>query len=191
MRRPSEDRSGGRDTDAPAGKKGGEETWEYREARGYSWPPFERGHTLSRKHGAYSERDVGPLAEAIAAEEAQRAPWLAVEAFAGHLRLQSRAEAAVELLWRHVIEHGVVTEDGEPNPALSMLDRFMGRAQRLRGEAGLSPQAWAKQLASLSATGDAGTGQLAAQREVGAQILARIEEAARELPAADDGEDGR
>jgi hypothetical protein len=31
-------------------------------ARGYSWPPFEPGHTLSTRHGAYSPRRVEPLA---------------------------------------------------------------------------------------------------------------------------------
>lgn len=45
-------------------------------ARGYSWPPFEKDHTLSLRHGANSPRVVEPLAaechayieEVIAAE---------------------------------------------------------------------------------------------------------------------------
>src|SRR5438552_3977803 len=31
-------------------------------ARSYSWPPFEKGHTFSTKHGATSERRIRPLA---------------------------------------------------------------------------------------------------------------------------------
>lgn len=151
-------------------------------ARDYSWPPFERGNTDARKHGAYRETEIVPLAGSIAEVEAQAAPWLGVQAFGGHLTQLARAEAISELLWRYVAEHGPLDEDGNPRAALAMLDRWMGRAGRLRGEAGLTPAAWAKQLASLSPSGDGGTGQLEVQRAVGAQILAEIERRSRELP---------
>ena len=37
-------------------------------ARGYSWPPFQPGHTLSTTHGAHSPRTVDPLAASIVAD---------------------------------------------------------------------------------------------------------------------------
>lgn len=152
--------------------------------RGYSWPPFEKGNTAARRHGAYSERELGPMAEQIATVETTRAPWLAVDAFTGHVAQLAKAEAIAAKLWADLEEHGLLDADGNPRPALAALDRWIGRAAKLRGEAGLTPTAWARQIAALSSSGDAGTGQLDGLRNVGAAILAEIEARATEGPGA-------
>lgn len=72
------------------------------DARGYSWPPFEPGHTKSTVHGAASPRRVEPLASEIEAE------LFATEGVPEHLRRPefrasvaawARSEAVVRLLW--------------------------------------------------------------------------------------------
>jgi hypothetical protein len=143
--------------------------------------PYRPGNSEARKHGAYREEEIRPLAEAIVGEEAGAAPWLVIDAFSGHARQLARAEAVCELLWRYLAEQGLLDEEGKPRAALVALERWLGRAGRLRGDAGLTPAAWARQLAQLSASGDGGTGQLAEQRRVGAEILASIETATKEL----------
>lgn len=78
--------------------------------RGYSWPPFEDGHTRSTLHGARSERRVGPLADEI------RDQLLAGEGtpehlhrpeFASAVAAWARSEAVVRLLWDWLAEQDV------------------------------------------------------------------------------------
>jgi hypothetical protein len=57
-------------------------------ARGYSWEPFQPGHELSTRHGAYSPRKLDPLATEIAA-------GLLADESVAHLR-QPRFAAAVQ-----------------------------------------------------------------------------------------------
>jgi hypothetical protein len=51
-------------------------------ARGYSWPPFEPGNGAAIKHGATSRRRVQPLADELARQCREVAPWVGVPAFA-------------------------------------------------------------------------------------------------------------
>lgn len=78
--------------------------------RGYSWPPFEAGHTKSTVHGATSPRRVEPLAAEIEAE------LFATEGVPEHLRRPefkaavaawARSEAVVALLWRWLADQDV------------------------------------------------------------------------------------
>jgi hypothetical protein len=80
------------------------------DARGYSWPPFEPGHTASLLHGARSERTIAPLAEQIAAEllAAESTPaHLLRREFAAAVQAWARAEAVVALLWRWLDEQDI------------------------------------------------------------------------------------
>lgn len=119
-------------------------------ARGYSWPPFSRGHTLSQRHGAHSERTVRPIADKFARWLLREAPWCTLPQFRATVAAWATAEAQAVLLRDWVDVHGVVDDDGKPSPALGALERTEGRAARLRGELGLSPSAWAKLVKSLS-----------------------------------------
>jgi hypothetical protein len=52
---------------------------EHRPARGYSWPPFEVGNTVAVRHGAFSERKLAEVAEALRPELAgglDGCPWI-------------------------------------------------------------------------------------------------------------------
>ena len=49
---------------------------ESRPARGYSWPPFEKGNVLQLKHGTRSERTLAPVREEHARGLAEAYPWI-------------------------------------------------------------------------------------------------------------------
>lgn len=79
-------------------------------ARGYSWPPFERGNQVAHRSGAHSPTKVGPLAVEI--EQRARAsagwpPYLDGPEYAVAVTAWARAEAVAELLWRHLAEQDV------------------------------------------------------------------------------------
>lgn len=151
-------------------------------ARNYSWPPWEPGNTAALTHGADSPRQVQPLADRIAAELVEVAPWCGHPAFAAEVQAAAWEEARVRLLQAWVNEYGLLDDRSEG--ALSQLERAQGRASRLRSNLGLSPIAWAKVLASLaSAKSEAAAGELEALAAVGRELQARatgeLEEAER------------
>jgi hypothetical protein len=62
--------------------------------RGYSWPPFEKGHTLSIVHGADSERTLEARAAELRPKLFELCPWLEqvdVIAVARFLRVEARS----------------------------------------------------------------------------------------------------
>jgi hypothetical protein len=128
-------------------------------------PPFERGHTASVVHGAWSERRVGPLTEQIAADllaDADTPAHLREPVFAAAVRGWARAEAMCQLLAQFLdgqsIEQALTevtteeqTEEREGKSAkrmtrgrrvASVLDasrRWEAHAANLRGKLGLDP----------------------------------------------------
>lgn len=112
---------------------------------------FERGNTFARRHGARHEATVAPLAAEIEAELAALAPWARREMFAPARRRYARAEAVAELLWRYLVEHGPVDDEGNPRPALGALSRWEATAANRAADLGLSPSAFAKLTATLAA----------------------------------------
>lgn len=133
--------------------------------------PFTPGHEASVKHGGFSERRVGPLAERIKAallEDPDCPPFLHEGKFARALSAWSRAEALAELIGRYLdtIDIGgalsEVTEAAEDEDraapgtvrrrlssrkrlsVLEALHRAESRAQSLRRELGLSPASYAQ-----------------------------------------------
>ncbi len=111
----------------------------------WSRPPFEPGHTLSTRHGAYSSRVVEPVAARLVAElEASAPEWIetvdraAVDAWA-------RAESQVEVVDRWLTEHGGPVDDkGKVRPAADLLVRLERRAADARTRLGLDPLARAR-----------------------------------------------
>lgn len=144
-------------------------------------PPYERGNAAARRHGAYREMEVGPLAEALVLEMAEQAPWAARPAFDGEVLACARAQAEAELLWRHVVEVGPVV-DGLPNPCLEALHRAETRASKLRANLGMNPRAWATLIKELAtSSGDADTYEALVAE--GLRMQEAVEAAAREREA--------
>lgn len=134
-------------------------------ARGYSWPPAEPGNELATRHGAHSERHVGPLAEQIATAllaDPDTPQYLREPSYAATVRAWSRAEAVVDLLWRWLEQHDldaaltdVTSTDEDTTNAkgrsskrttsrhvesvLAQLHRHEVRAMNLRSRLGMDP----------------------------------------------------
>ena len=62
------------------------------ERRG-SWEPFQKGHSLSLRHGTYSEAVIGRRVEEMRLALAEAAPWTDEPAFAGTRELYLRSLA--------------------------------------------------------------------------------------------------
>lgn len=135
-------------------------------ARGYSWPPFEKGNTLGKprfvpghedslKHGADSDR-WRPIAEALTAELATTAPWTSGPAYAGAVAAWARNEAQIVLIGNYLDRVGLLDDEGLPRPASNRLDRLESRAETLRARLGLDPLSMVKLLGGLSAIAAAG-----------------------------------
>jgi hypothetical protein len=142
-------------------------------ARGYTWPPFELGNLVALKHGAVSPRMLQPVADRLAEGLAQVAPWTAAAAFAGAVASWSWAEAQAIRLRCWLDEHGLVDDDGQPRPAVALLERIEGRLGGLRVQLGLTPLALGRLLATLSQVdGERGAEGLEALRRAGAELRA-------------------
>lgn len=129
------------------------------EARGYSWPTFgpdnpgvpaPLGNTRSLQHGAYSARSWKPLADAIAAELADIAPWCTRAVYGPAVAAWARTEAQLQLVMAWLDDHGPLDKDGEPRPATALLSKLETQAQSLRAELGLSPLALARLLGAFT-----------------------------------------
>ena len=120
-------------------------------------------------------RQVRPVADEIARDLTEAAPWTARPAFNGALRSLAWVEAQAVLLRRWIDEHGLLGDDGQPQ-AVVLLQRLETRASTLREELGLTPQALARLLNSLAtvatAAGDnGGTAPLQAEGERMTQLV--------------------
>lgn len=154
--------------------------------RGYSWPPFEPGHTLSLKHGADSPRQVQPVADELEAWLHEAAPWTRAQSNLATVKAWAWAEARAQLIRSWLDQHEAVNDEGEVPAAATYLERIEARAARLREELAQTPQSKAKLLAALTsiavASGD--DEGLAALKAEGGRILdARRAELEREAQA--------
>ncbi len=128
-------------------------------ARGYTrtHPPFEIGNTVAMKHGAVSERRWRPIADRLADDLVNVAPWCARPVYAVTVMAWTRVEAQLHLVSTWLDKHGPLDGEGMPRPATDLAARLESRAQSLRAELGLSPLALAKLLAAFT-TASAGGG---------------------------------
>lgn len=157
-------------------------------------PPFQPGHTFSLTHGGYSARTWKPLADAIAAELPEVAPWCSRSTYAPAVAAWARVEAQLQLVMAWLDDHGPLDDDGEPRPATALLARLESQAQSLRAELGLSPLALAKLLGAFtSAPACTDDDALEALKAEGRRIVeARAGQLAASVPglAAQTAEDG-
>lgn len=122
-------------------------------ARGYTWEPFQPGHTLTLKHGAYSERLVEPRALEIAqgmADAGELPDYLAQPRYRGAVMDLARSLAQRERLadWLNAnAAEGTpleLADNGEVRGAAVLLERVERAVERHRDRLGLSPLAAAR-----------------------------------------------
>lgn len=114
--------------------------------RGYSWPPFEKGHTLSMRHGAYSDRVVAPMARHLVealVEQAQATgsstSYLLDESYRPALQAWAEAEVRAELFAGQLAAHGDCAGCKPCAGWDEKLRRWQSVALNHRGRLGLDP----------------------------------------------------
>jgi len=118
-------------------------TDEVRPARGYSWPPFQPGHELSLKHGAYSPARYQPRAREVEAQLRATVTWW-TPADAPTIGAYCTALAQVELLEAYLADlggsaGGLVDAEGEVRSAATFLLRCQARVDSLGSKLGMDP----------------------------------------------------
>jgi hypothetical protein len=114
------------------------------EARGYRWEPFQKGHWVSLRHGARSERLIVPRAEEIVEELAETLPgYLAEPSYAPALLAYATTLARIERVaaYLEAQEGGIpeVAADGQVRSATNLLLKLEARAESQRQRLGLDP----------------------------------------------------
>lgn len=112
-------------------------------ARRYSWEPFQPGHTVSLRHGAYSPRRVDPLAAEYAAL-IEPESYLADPSYAPAVWAWARAEARCTLLAEYLADRDLLDAKGRPLPAMELVIRMERLAAEARARLGLDPLARAR-----------------------------------------------
>jgi hypothetical protein len=141
-------------------------------ARSYSWLPFEKGHVLSLRNGAWSERTIAPLAQELASWLCERYPDLGVDRYRFSVSAWAHAEARAAIL---EAELDWLIADGKGGAARERLAREVRaegrRAAEERRNLGLEPRHHAS-LELERANAVAATPDLETLRRVGQAALA-------------------
>ncbi|EYT65059.1 hypothetical protein H483_0102265 [Dietzia sp. UCD-THP] len=130
-----------------------------------SWqrPPFEKGNTLSRTHGAWSDRAVSPVAERYLVTAVESVDYLQDPSYLPALSAWARTEARIELLEAWLDEHGMVDDEtGQVRGAANLLARFEAQAAKQRERLGMDPLSRAK-IRQMTASTQVDLAQLMAQ----------------------------
>lgn len=138
-------------------------------------PPFQPGHRLSVRSGAFGSRMSEPLAVELAEKLVERRPDLA--GYPEELTALCRVEARVLLLDRWLCEHGLWDGKKLREGPLRHLATFERTAANLRRELGLSPAGEARVRRDQAAAA-ASVADIAAVMTAGSQTVARRGEAA-------------
>ena len=142
-----------------------------RPARGYSWPPFEPGHTLSLVHGGYSETAIEARAAEVRVQLFDLAPWLQQDAFVPAVARFLRAEARERLIHEHIVKVSAERGAGAvPQRLWESATACANASMKASALLGLDPQSYARLRATTgtAAATEAGLADLAAQ---GRQIV--------------------
>jgi hypothetical protein len=98
---------------------------------------FLPGNDVGQRHGAYSAREIEPLAESIFEALCAQAP-VANVADDHARRLVAGRLAQIELGRRWVFEHGVCDENGDLRPIVGVLVKWENGARQMLRELGLT-----------------------------------------------------
>lgn len=154
--------------------------------RGYSWPPFQPGHELSTRHGAYSPRRIGERAALISAEVLELAPHLAEPEFALALTEYAMARARVELTSVAIEDHLATAPIAKLSPRLIEAATAASReAGSQRASLGLDPRSLAE-LRQISTLADLNVALLS---RIAPEVPTAIAEALRALNLGDRSEE--
>lgn len=153
-------------------------------ARGYSWPPFEPGHTLSLVHGVYSDRAIEGRAAQVREALLEICPWLDrpefLPAVARFIRVEARALAGHDYIARTTVEQGFEKVSVRLREVIDGTDRL---AARLAENLGLDPIGQAR-IAALATSAEVGQASLADLIAEGGRIR-RAAEARLAVPNTD------
>lgn len=109
-------------------------------ARAYSWPPFEPGNTVARRHGAFAADVEDAAVEMVdGLLDVPSAEYLRDPIYLPSLWSWAVAEVRARRLAAYVVEQGELDEEGTPRPALEALRTWETRASNERDRLGLSP----------------------------------------------------
>lgn len=123
------------------------------QARGYSWEPALPGNFKAKKHGAYSDRVVTPLAAEIYNAVCLARPDLQASEMLPAVMAYARTEAQLEILTAHVDQHGAIDpETGEPTSAEKYRLKIDTQAANHRTRLGLDPLSKAKLGKDIAST---------------------------------------
>lgn len=171
----------GNDLEAPGGEGKGP-------ARGYSWPPFEPGHTKSMVHGAHSERVIVPRAEALMTavlEDAECPDHLRSPVFRFALAAWCRAEAVAAVLFEYLMsldaEQMMQPRLAGTRAPADLWKAADAHAATLRGRLGMDPVNYAKIAKDLGIASKASEDALGRLAETGKGIVERREAELRML----------
>jgi hypothetical protein len=115
------------------------------QARGYSWPAFTEGHTLSLVHGAESPRTIEARAAEVRVQLFEIAPWLDKAAFVPAVARFLRAEARELLIHKHIVK--VAEEKGAgavPQRLWESATACANASMKASALLGLDPQSYAR-----------------------------------------------
>jgi hypothetical protein len=91
-----------------------------------SWPPFEPGHTLSLKHGAYSELEIRPRVQELRAALLEQLPSVVASQ-----RFAATLDVGALCLTRLERAAGAVIDADETDERIEVLDRRAARWAKL------------------------------------------------------------
>jgi hypothetical protein len=114
-------------------------------ARGYSWPAFQEGHTLSLVHGAESPRTIEARAAEVREQLFEVAPWLAQDVFVPAVARFLRCEAREMLIHEHIAK--VSAEKGAgfvPQRLWESATACANASMKASALLGLDPQSYAR-----------------------------------------------
>jgi hypothetical protein len=118
-------------------------------ARGYSWPPFEKGNTKAMTHGCYSAKTLAPMQQELAAELREAMGPIYSPQFEGTVAAASLALSRLHRAEMWLDEHGMIDEDGELRPLTRMIGQWQAEARRSLEMLTLTPLSQAKLGLSL------------------------------------------
>jgi hypothetical protein len=107
--------------------------------KGERAPIVEKGNALAKKHGAWSDKIVDPVARDLVQIVLEQVGYLADPSYEPAVWAWARAEARVLVLNAWLDENGTLDEQGVPRPALNALKDFERLASSARARLGLDP----------------------------------------------------